>query len=61
MAAFDGVIFSYTRAVYHPCGLFGLFQRSDPHTYLTALPANGDAPYQRVTVPPLQGGPAIAT
>ncbi len=61
MAAFDGVIFSHTRAAYHPYGLFGPFQRSNPHTYLTALPASGDAPYWRVTAPALQGGPVIAT
>lgn len=61
MAALNGVVFGYTRAVYHPFGTLGLFQKSDPHNYLTSLPADGAAPYWRVIAPPLQGSLAIAT
>lgn len=61
IALVNGVVFSYTRAVYHPYGLFGLFQRNDPHNYLTAQPANGDAPYWRTIAPALQGGFALTS
>lgn len=62
LAVLSGVLFGYTRAVYHPSyGPFGFVQPSDPHNYLTALPASGDAPYWRVTAPALQGGLIVAT